>query len=568
MITFPLHLPQPQPSPGGRGGGSDIVRRELLSILIFLSVLLPPPVVADALPGSADKQVPVLLINDVYRLDNLPGVRVLRQQLEAQYGDVLLLHAGDFLFPSLLSRKFRGKQMIDLLNQLDGDPDADDPLMFVTIGNHEFEKHRLKFAAMLKSRMDESQFDWVSSNISYKKDQAGQSMVHSSHLVPSKLLEINAIKVGIFGLTIDSKHPAYVESFSDPLNTARRMSEQLRRQGADVVIALTHLTMDEDKLILQKLGDKGPDIIFGGHEHSQQEVGVNGRLVIKADADAATAAVALITPEKEKPPMVENRFEQIPGKYQYDQQMAARVAAWQQRFEQEFCQQRGLGAECLGDVVGYAGVDLVAEELMIRRFETNTGNWIADVALQHFREKGAQISFINAGSLRINHNLAKGEAITRKHLNELFAYPSHMVVIKIKGAVLQQIISRAVRQWSGNGHWLQIAGFAFRHDPHSETADQLTLLTAGGSRAVDPGEEILAVTNYYLVDDKGNRDGYDMLHRDLITDKSAERPKLRDIVNDALRVVGKEGIKPQVHGRICNTQQEGSCLAIDGAKTP
>jgi len=159
--------------------------RRLLSLIILITALFPLPVMADALPASVDKQVPVLLINDVYRLDNLPGVRVLRQQLEEQYGDVLLLHAGDFLFPSLLSRKYRGEQMIDVLNQLDGDPDADDPLMFIAIGNHEFEKHRLKFAAMVKSRMDESQFDWVSSNISYKKDEAGKPMVYSSHLVPS-----------------------------------------------------------------------------------------------------------------------------------------------------------------------------------------------------------------------------------------------------------------------------------------------------------------------------------------------------------------------------------------------
>jgi len=542
--------------------------RRLLSLIILITALFPLPVMADALPASVDKQVPVLLINDVYRLDNLPGVRVLRQQLEEQYGDVLLLHAGDFLFPSLLSRKYRGEQMIDVLNQLDGDPDADDPLMFIAIGNHEFEKHRLKFAAMVKSRMDESQFDWVSSNISYKKDEAGKPMVYSSHLVPSKLIEVNGIQVGIFGLTIDSKHPAYVESFSDPVMTARHMSEHLRRQGADIVIALTHLTMDQDKQILQQLGDEGPDIIFGGHEHNQQTAEVNGRLVIKADADALTAAVTLVRPGKGVPPMVENRFEQIPGKYQGDPQMAARVAAWQQRFEHEFCQQRELAAECLGEIVGHSRVELIAEELVIRRFETNIGNWIADIALQHFREKGAQISFINAGSLRINHNLAKGEAITRKHMNELFAYPNHMVVIKIKGSVLQQILNRAVREWTGNGHWLQIAGFAFRHDPQSETADQLTLLTADGPRTVDPQEEILAVTNFYLIDHKGDRDGYTMLHRDLIIDKSAERPKLRDIVIGALQAAAEGGIDPQVDGRICNTQQEGFCLAIDGAKTP
>ena len=56
----------------------------LLSLITLIIVLFLHPVMADAVPAGVDKRVPVLLINDVYCLDNLPGVRVLRQQLEAQ----------------------------------------------------------------------------------------------------------------------------------------------------------------------------------------------------------------------------------------------------------------------------------------------------------------------------------------------------------------------------------------------------------------------------------------------------------------------------------------------------
>ncbi len=69
--------------------------RKLLSSLIILIALFPLYVEAEAVRDNVDRQVPVMLINDVYRLDNLPGVRALRQQLESQYGDVLLLHAPD-----------------------------------------------------------------------------------------------------------------------------------------------------------------------------------------------------------------------------------------------------------------------------------------------------------------------------------------------------------------------------------------------------------------------------------------------------------------------------------------
>ncbi len=54
----------------------------------------------------------------------------------------------------------------------------------------------------------------------------------------------------------------------------------------------------------------------------------------------------------------------------------------------------------------------------------------------------------------------------------------------------------------------------------------------------------------------------------LIVDKSMERPRLREIVIEALQTSGKAGINPQVEGRICNTQREGACLAVSGINAP
>src|SRR5262245_24700514 len=65
----------------------------------------------------------ILAINDVYRiggLDNgtrggLARVRAARAALEERHnGAVLMLHAGDIIFPSLLSRLYEGEQMIDV----------------------------------------------------------------------------------------------------------------------------------------------------------------------------------------------------------------------------------------------------------------------------------------------------------------------------------------------------------------------------------------------------------------------------------------------------------------------
>ena len=74
--------------------------------------------------------VTLLMLNDVYRIEGVEGgatgglarFRALRAELAAADPDLIVLHAGDFLYPSLLSRSYDGAQMIDVLNRVDGDP--------------------------------------------------------------------------------------------------------------------------------------------------------------------------------------------------------------------------------------------------------------------------------------------------------------------------------------------------------------------------------------------------------------------------------------------------------------
>lgn len=539
-----------------------------IAVIPLLLALVLVPLTSAASSQQADgKSFTVLAINDVYRLDNLPGVRTLRKDLEEKHGKVLLLHAGDFLFPSLLSRRYDGQQMIDVLNMLDGDAMAVDPLMFTVMGNHEFDKRRLKHASMLKQRMDESQFTWLNANVDFKMGENGKPMVASGMMAPSAMVDMDGIKVGIFGITTNVAMPAYVEKIRAYEVTAKAMTGALRNQGAEVVIGLTHLTVDQDKALFMALGEDGPDVIFGGHEHTEQVHVANGRTLLKADADALTATVAHITPRPGSIPEVDYRFYKIPDALDFDAAVDRRVREWQARYQREYCTDKQLDENCLAEEIGKTNVELVAEELVIRRFETNLGNWIADHALEHYRDRGAQIAFINSGSLRLNRNIPAMSGITRKTINELFAYANYQVMIRIDGKVLQEIINRSIENWTGNGHWLQISGFAFRHNPETGTADKLSLITPDGPRLIEPDEEILAVTNYYVIDQKGDQDGYSMLNTSLIADPEAERPKLVDIVVDAFLEKKESGIAPIIDGRICNTQLRRACV-IDKLPNP
>ncbi len=524
----------------------------------------------------AGRQATLLHINDVYRIggvDNGQGgglarVRALRAELEEEAPDLLFLHAGDLLFPSMLSRQFQGAQMIDVLNMMNGERHQFDPRMLATFGNHEFDQEDAEDAAMLDRRIEESAFFWLASNINFQPDVGSKQGVEAWNLIDSKLIESGGVRLGLFSLSTDMVHPAYVTSFDPPATTARRLVKELREAGAEVVVALTHLPLSDDIALLQALGDDGPDLVLGGHEHARIERQVHGRWILKADAEARSATVVRIRPGASGAPRIEFEARQLDATADVDPAVMEVVARWTRQHDQEFCSEKlQLTPGCLDDVFGHTLVRLSGEELDIRRFETNLGNWVADRALAAFAEEGADIAFINSGSLRLNQDIPAATDITRRHIEETFQFSSFLRRVRITGEILQQALDHSVGNWTGEGKWLQVAGFAFRHDAEAQRADRLTLLTAEGPRPIRPEDELILVTGNYLVTPSRGQDGYTMLHPDMVIPDD-HPPELKALVVEHLQATRKPGIAPRVEGRICNSERPGPCLAIPGPAVP
>lgn len=511
----------------------------------------------------------LLTTNDIYRPDGLADegvggmarLRALRAELVAQDPDVLMLHAGDLLYPSLLSRLYKGEQMIDLFNQLDGDAAAMDDRLWVAFGNHEFDASGLKDAPDLDARVEQSQFHWLETNISFGTGEDGQPLIAAPNLHERAVVELGGVRVGLLGITIDSKKPAYVASFQDPIEVAREASAALRAEGAEVVVGITHLDMADDLAILETLGPEGPDLIIGGHDHARQSGERGGRWVYKADADALTANVIQVHLDAAGAIDVAHRWAALgPEAPAPDPAVAARAAEWIARFDEQYCRERfSMGADCMGEALGRTTTRLVAEETRIRRFETNLGDWVADQMLAAFADQGAQVAFVNAGGLRLNHDIGAGATLTRRHLEELIAYPSPLKLVRIDGATLAAVTAHAVQEWTGGGHWLQIAGFAYAHDPATTSASALTLLGPQGPRAIRPDEELLAAVPDFLVNAAMGQDGYTMLRPESVI---ATGPDLKELLIAALRAAEPAGISPALQGRICNATEPGPCLAI------
>ena len=536
----------------------------LIKVLLLFTLLLTV---------GCEKSIYVMHINDVYRIAGVEEgtkggfarLRTLRNNLEKNK-PVLMLHGGDFLFPSLMSRISDGAHMINVMNLLDGSDIPDDHLI-VTMGNHEFDKEDLDDASILQGRLDESRFTWLNGNVTWKV-RDGKKLISSNNLQPYVTRVIGGVKVGIFGLTINSKIPKYAKGIdNDHIRIAQTMSRLLRQDGHQVIIALTHLKMSEDIAMLKGTEGAGPDVVFGGHEHNKQCQAVGDRLVIKADADARTAAIAKIVVKANGDVSTTFSYEPLDETVEKDPSMLTTVNELTAEFDKAFCIDKKLPPGCLDAEIGKTRVVLEGEELKIRRFETNLGDFIADQALNAY--PGTQVAFVNSGGLRLNQDIAAGTMLTERHLREIFQYSGKLYKINIAGRILQQVIDHAVEDWTGNGWWLQIAGFRFTHVANSENgkATNLQMLDNGVYRDVLPDERIVAVTNDFLLayPRKTEQDGYTMLNASqIVSPIPSNPPKLLNLTRAAIKVK-PDGIEPKTSGRItcsgrlCTSSSNSSC---------
>ncbi|MBK6996435.1 MAG: metallophosphoesterase [Lewinellaceae bacterium] len=252
----------------------------------------------------------ILQMNDVYEIspspsDNIGGlarVATIRKELLAKNPNTFTVLAGDFISPSVIGtlkhegKRIRGKHMIEVLNTLGLD--------WVVFGNHEFDYDDL---ADLQSRLDESKFTWLSANARLKgttwtqqffknKPGDGTEICPDNKVISIKDADGTTLNVGIFGVLINSGRKPWVE-YSDWAEAAKKNFAELKPK-CDVVLALTHLAIEDDK----KLAAMLPEIplVMGGHEHDNMRVPVGPSVVTKADANAKTVYVHTLRYDKRK----------------------------------------------------------------------------------------------------------------------------------------------------------------------------------------------------------------------------------------------------------------------------
>lgn len=470
-----------------------------------------------ACAGGAGKPIPLnpvrfLLVNDMYVADTmadgnggLARVATVRRRL-ADQGPVLFVLAGDVLSPSLLSKYYSGRQMVEAFNAAHLD--------YATFGNHEFELP----LDTLEARIAESDFRWLSSNC----DKADGTPL--AKVLPWDTVRVSGQKVGLFGLTLQG---AYRKAYrcSDPDSAAATAIDTLIAQGAELVVGLTHQTIEADRDLLSR--EPRLDLILGGHEHEAHDSIVSGRNVLKADANSRTAQFVTLWGGKGK-------WRQAVGLVKMDNRLpddtlvAAVVARWDDSLRARLGPER---------VVGRATLPIDARDAVGRRQESLLGDLVTDAMRAG---TGADVAVLNAGTLRLDDVIRPGP-LSNYQLESIFLFADETRVLSVPmtGARLRTILEHGVADSSlGKGGFLQVSGVSFTYNPAAPSGSRIqgeVRRAAGG--VLGAGDTVRVAVPVYPACEGG--DGYEIPEAAPACEARAAAPRAADLlvrfISDSLK---------------------------------
>lgn len=500
----------------------------LLAGAFYLKSTHVPPVD----PHSTTELI-VVQLNDVYRLDavrdgkrgGMARVAAVLQKIKTENPNVpvIVLHAGDFLGPSLESKIFHGGQMIDSLNYFNSIAPV-----YVVPGNHEFDYEEAD-KKYLTDAINKSQFRWLASNL--ERNDPGLLPELRNNVAERFIQTFGGVKVGIFALTIDSGQQGtdqlYAPISNDYEGVAKRQIELLEQDGADVIIGLTHLDIDDDRKVA-KLRSAHPRFrwIAGGHEHSlDRDAGWSGgALITKGDSNARTIWKISVVARG--------------GNVEVNEQSIAidQNITGDPTFEREFESfYRGkLKAErpYIDDVIAMqTGLCYDATEEAVRTRESNWGSFLADNMRKPYSNITADIAVINGGSIRLDDTFC--DRIKFEHLERSFAYDSPIVLVKLTGRNLkEQILNSYTNTKRGDGRFLQVSGVSFGRELTSDGKTAVTALKVSSPKGDVPLNEtqeyIVAVPKFLF----NCGDGYRF--REYVSEYVPAGPDLRNLTYGAL----------------------------------
>ena len=428
--------------------------RKFLSLLLTMAMVLSLAVTVNAAAPKED--ITILHTNDVHcDYEKYAKVATLHKSAD------LLVDAGDHVQGGVIGTLSKGEYIVDIMNYLKYDA--------AVPGNHEFDYGMDQFLHIAK---DLAKYPYISANFTGKDGKP--------YFDAYKIFEVKGVKVAFVGVctpeTFTKSTPTYFQDANgnyiygfcegnngaDLYNAVQKAIDAAKAAGADYVIGLGHLGIDEQSSPWMSkeviANTTGFDAFIDGHSHSTfsetikdksgkevvfEQTGTKlanvGKIIIKADGTITHENVDLNTVEPD-----------------------AEAAAYIQTITGKF-------DALQKQVVAKTSVELTINgadgKRAVRNAETNLGDFVADGIYAYFNEVEklhCDLAIMNGGGIRAD--VPAGDW-TFKTCKQISPFGNVACLMSVTGKQIQDALEFAAR-FAGeggkeNGGFLQVAGATY-----------------------------------------------------------------------------------------------------------
>lgn len=426
--------------------------------------------------------------------------------------DLLFVSSGDLVGASpAMSSLWADEPTIEAMNMLG--------LRASAVGNHEFDAGRQELlrqqhggcdsprpakACQMAPNYAGAKFTYLAANVIDKA--TGKPFIPAF-----KIEEVKGIKVGLVGAVLQDTRSVVMASgiagleFGDEAAAINRAVPEMRRQGADVIVALVHeggTTEDHPTRpncanlggpivdIVRKL-DPVIRLVISGHSHQSYLCKVEGRTVTQASSYGHMLTRIGMQVRKGEGSVGEIRVENVlmkAGDYPADAKMAAFIARVKDSSR----------AALNRPVARLAAAPVLRRQNAAG--EAPLGNLIADAVLAATRKVGARIGFMNEGGIRKDLEAGEGNVTAFGQAQAVLPFGNTLVVMDLTGAQIRALLEGQWRKDANDGEMLQVSkGFSYTWDAGRPVGSRVSAITLDG-KPLEEGKTYRIVANNFLAE--------------------------------------------------------------------
>ena len=495
--------------------------KKLLSLLLVLCLVLSLSCTAFAAEAEKplDGKTVILHSNDVHgAIDLYAAMAALKADYEAQGAEVILADAGDFSQGTVYVSVNKGADAVTMMNATGYD--------VVTLGNHEFDYGY----AQLVENMKAAKFQVLCADV---LGADGKTIFDANTII-----EKGGVKIGFFGLETPEAqtkaNPKLIQGLKflagadgkELYDCAAAQVADLKAKGADLVVCLAHLGIDESSepytsYDLAK-NVQGIDFIIDGHSHTVMTTGPNGEDI--QSTGTAFANIGVITIDNATKKIVGNELKAIWHTEKNADGKSVTVYDYEKRDETV-----AAAAKAIIDPIDKAyGEKFAVSEVALngtkapdgnRDSETNLGDLITDAMLWKVLTDAEitvpeenVVAITNGGGIRAS--IGVGD-VTKKDINTVLPFGNTLAVVYVKGSELLEALEASTYCTPKSlGGFPQVAGMQFtvatyeKYDANAEpypsstyygpkTINRVTISEING-KDFDPEATYAVITNNFV----------------------------------------------------------------------